>query len=140
MSISLRELISVFFNELKAALKEYVNKQEAALKKRLKKLLIISIAGSVLMALGISLAGSASLFILIGSLKYLSTLMPQWEAWYIMGITSAVVAAILFALLYILIRKQLSTPRPQTTQNPQPIQQIEQADTNKTPPTSPPPA
>ena len=104
---SIGEIIKVLFNEIKAILREYVHETEVALKKRLKKLLIISITGSVLLALGISLIGSASLFILIGSLKYLSTFMPAWEAWYIIGITSGAIAGVLFLALFIIIRKQL---------------------------------
>lgn len=115
--ISLREIIFAILNEIKAILKEYVNETEAALKKRLKRLLITSIIGSVLLALGISLIGSAALFILIGSLKYLSTFMPAWEAWYIMGITSGVIAGVLFLALFIIIRKQLRSPETSTKQN-----------------------
>ena len=50
------------------------------------------------MALGISFLGSASLFILIGSFaKYLSNSMPAWgKLFYIMGITSGVIAGGLF--------------------------------------------
>jgi phosphotransferase system glucose/maltose/N-acetylglucosamine-specific IIC component len=107
--ISLREIIGAILKEIKAILKEYMNEAEDALKKRLKKLVIISIIGSVLMALGISFLGSASLFILIGSYKYLSTSMPAWEALYIMGITSGVIAGLLFFALYIIIRKQLGS-------------------------------
>ena len=107
----LKELITQFFDQLKAALKEYANKQEAALKARLKRILIISITGAVLMMVGISLAGSAALFFLIGSLRYLETFMPAWQAWLIMGATSAVVAAALFVALFLIIRKQLATPK-----------------------------
>ncbi len=109
--ISLREIIGAILNEIKTILKEYMNEAEAAFKKRLKRLLIISIISSVLMALGISFLGSASLFILIGSFKYLSTSMPAWEALYIMGITSGVAAGILFLALFIIIRKQLRSPQ-----------------------------
>jgi formate/nitrite transporter FocA (FNT family) len=109
--ISLREIIGAILSEIKAILKEYVNEAEASVKKRLKRLLIVSIIGSVLMALGISFLGSASLFILIGSFKYLSTTMPAWEALYIMGITSGVIAGALFLALFIIIRKQLSAPK-----------------------------
>ncbi len=109
--ISLREIIGAILSEIKALLKEYVNEAEAAFKKRLKRLLIISIISSVLMALGISLIGSASLFILIGSFKYLSTSMPAWEALYIMGITSGITAGILFFALFIIIRNQLRSPQ-----------------------------
>jgi phosphotransferase system glucose/maltose/N-acetylglucosamine-specific IIC component len=109
--ISLREIIGAILNEIKAILKEYVNEAETAFKKRLKRLLVISIVGSVLLALGISLIGSAALFILIGSLKYLSTFMPAWEAWYIIGITSGVAAGVLFLALFIIIRKQLRSPQ-----------------------------
>ena len=109
--ISLREIIGAILSEIKVILKAYMNEAEAAIKKRLKRLLIISIVGSVLMALGISFIGSASLFILIGSFKYLSTTMPEWEALYIMGITSGVIAGGLFLALFIVIRKQLSSPK-----------------------------
>ncbi len=109
--MSLRQLLTQFFDELKATLKEYLSKQEAALKTRLKKILIISIIGAVLMALGISMAGSASLFILIGSLRYLETFLPAWQAWLIIGATSAIAAAALFIALYLIIRKQLANPK-----------------------------
>jgi len=115
--ISLREIIGAILSEVKAILKAYMNEAEAVVKKRLKRLIIISIVGSVLMALGISLIGSASLFILIGSFKYLSTSMPAWAALYIMGITSGVTAGILFFALFIIIRKQLRSPEKPDNQN-----------------------
>jgi O-antigen ligase len=108
--ISLREIIAAFLNEVKAILREYMNEAEAAFKKRLKKLLVVSIVGSVLMALGISFLGTASLFILIGSYKFLSASMPAWEALYIMGITSGIIAAVLFFALFIVLRNQLRSP------------------------------
>ncbi len=108
--ISLREIIGAILNEIKVILKEYLNEAEDAFKKRLKKLLIVSIIGSVLMALGISFIGSAALFILIGSYKYLSTSMPAWEALYIMGIISGVIAGAFFLALFLIIRKQLRSP------------------------------
>jgi len=104
---SLKEIIYALLNELKAILKEYVHETETALKKRLQKLLITGIIVGVLVALAISLAGSAALFLLIGSLKYLSTSMPAWQAWTIMGLTSAVIAGLLFLALFIIIKKQL---------------------------------
>jgi uncharacterized BrkB/YihY/UPF0761 family membrane protein len=114
--ISLREIIGAILSEIKAILKAYMNEAEAAFKKRIKRLLIISIVGSVLMALGISFIGSASLFILIGSFKYLSTSMPAWEALYIMGITSGIVAGVLFFGLFIIIRNQLRSPEKSDAQ------------------------
>jgi hypothetical protein len=68
------------------------------------------------MMVGISLAGSAALFFLIGSLRYLETFLPAWEAWLIMGATSAVVAAALFVVLFLIIRRQLATPKTPTNQ------------------------
>lgn len=109
--MSLRQLLTQFFDELKATLKEYLSKQEAALKVRLKRILIISIVGAVLMAFGISMAGSAALFFLIGSLRYLETFLPAWQAWLIIGVTSAITAAALFIALYLIIRKQLAQPK-----------------------------
>lgn len=115
MSVSIKELIASVLNEIKTAIKEYLNKQEPAVKARLRKMLIVSITVSVLLAIGISLAGSASLFILIGSLRYLQTFLPAWAAWYIIGATSAIAAAVLFIALYLIIRRQLSNPKePQT--------------------------
>lgn len=111
--MSVKEAITSFLNQIKAILKEYLSKQEAALKARLKRILILSITGAVLMSVGISLAGAASLFILIGSLRYLETFLPAWEAWYIIGGTSAVAAAILFIALYLIIRSQLFSPKTQ---------------------------
>jgi len=104
---TVREIIYALLNELKAILKEYVHETETALKKRLQKLLITSIIVGVLLALAISLVGSAALFLLIGSLKYLSTSMPAWQAWTIMGFTSAAFAGLLFLALFIIIKKQL---------------------------------
>lgn len=109
--ISLREIIGAILSEVKDLLKEYMNEAEVAFKKRLKRLLIISIISSVLVTLGISLIGSASLFILIGSFKYLSTSMPAWQALYIMGITSGITAGTLFFALFIIIRKQFRSPK-----------------------------
>lgn len=114
---SLREIMGSILKEIKAILKEYMNEAETAVKKRLKRLIVISIVSSVLLTLGISLIGSASLFMLIGSLKYLSTFMPAWEAWYIIGITSGIAAAVLFLALFIIIRKQLKSPESQVKQN-----------------------
>jgi hypothetical protein len=58
----------------------------------------------------IALIGSASIFVLIGSLKYLSTFMPAWKAWYIVGLISGVMGVLLLLVLYIIIRKQLRSP------------------------------
>ena len=116
--MSFREIIAAILNEIKAALKEYADEAEVAFKQRVKKLLIVSIVSSVLMALGISLAGSASLFILIGSLRYLETSMPAWQAWLIIGTTSAFAAAALFIALFLVLRKQLRTTQTSTQPSP----------------------
>jgi hypothetical protein len=112
--MSLREIIQAVLDEIKAALKEFANQTEASLKQRIRRLLIVSIASTVLLSLGISLAGSAALFILIGSLRYLETSAPAWEAWLIMGTTSAVAAAAFFIALVLIIRKQLRTASTKT--------------------------
>jgi ABC-type multidrug transport system fused ATPase/permease subunit len=116
---SLGEIIKVLFNEIKAILREYVHETETALKKRLKRLLITGIIGSVLLTLIISLFGSAALFLLIGQLKYLSTFMPVWMAWDIMGITSGIIGALLLLVLFIIIRKQLRSPPLPATSKPE---------------------
>ncbi len=109
MSI-IRKITDALLNETKTVLREYVHETEAALKKRLRRLLITGIVVSVLTSLVISLLGSASIFMLIGSLKYLSTFMPEWQAWDIMGLTSGVLGGLLFLALIIIIRKQLRGP------------------------------
>jgi integral membrane sensor domain MASE1 len=109
--ISIKELIIQFFDELKAALKEYTQKQEEALKARLKKILIVSVAGAVLTSVAISMIGAASLFFLIGGLRYLETFMPAWMAWFVIGATAVVVAIALFVALFLLIRSQLAPPK-----------------------------
>jgi hypothetical protein len=67
----------------------------------------------------ISLFGSAALFLLIGQLKYLSTFMPVWMAWDIMGITSGIIGALLLLVLFIIIRKQLRSPQLPATSKPE---------------------
>jgi len=118
---TIKEIIEALFNEIKAILKEYLNETETALKKRLKKLLISSIIVSVLITLVISFIGSASLFILIGSLEYLMTLMPAWKAWYITGISSGVIGALLLFGLLLFIRKQLRSSQLPATSKPEKI-------------------
>ncbi len=110
-----REIIDALLNEIKAVLRAYFHETEAALKKRLQRLLIIGIIGSVLFALVTSFIGSASLFLLIGQLEYLRTFMPAWEAWDIMGITSGVIGGLLILALVIIIRNQLRSPKPSAT-------------------------
>ena len=104
-----REIIDALLKEIKSALRERVHETEAALKKHLQRLLISGIIVSVLLVIVISLIGSAILFLLIGSLKYLSTFMPAWRAWGIMGLISAVIGLLLFLALFLFIRKQLRT-------------------------------
>jgi hypothetical protein len=68
--------------------------------------IIISIMG----ALVISLLGSASIFLLIGGLEYLSTFMPMWKAWDIIGLTSGIIGGLLFLALFLFIRRLLKEP------------------------------
>jgi hypothetical protein len=106
---SLREIIEALFNEIRNVLKVFVHETETALKERLKKLLITSIIISVLLALVISFFGSAAIFTLFGSLEYLMTFMPAWKAWYITGISSGVIGALIILGLFLFIRKQLKS-------------------------------
>ena len=116
---SLGEIIGALFKELKIILREFVHETEAALKKQLKKLLITSIIISILLALVISFLGSAAIFTLIGSLKYLSTFMPAWNAWYITGISSGVIGALILLVLYLIVKKQFSSPQLPTASKPE---------------------
>jgi hypothetical protein len=116
---SLKEIIETLFNEIKAVLRGFVHETEVALKERLKKLLIISIIIIILLALVISFFGSAAIFTLIGSLEYLMTFMPAWKAWYITGISSGVIGALILLGLFLFIRKQLKSSQPPATAKPE---------------------
>jgi amino acid transporter len=87
-------------------LREYAHETEAVLKKRLKKLVQMGILTAILVSLGILMLGTAYLFLTIGGLKYLSTSMPVWEAWAIMGVTSGVSGAVVLVVLFLILRKQ----------------------------------
>jgi uncharacterized membrane protein YccC len=106
---TIREIINALLKEIKDVLREYFHETSTALKKRLQKLLITGIILSILLALVILLVGSAVLFLIIGQLKYLSTFMPAWMAWDIMGLTSGAIGALFLLVLYLIIRKQLRT-------------------------------
>ena len=116
---TIKEIIVLLLNEVKDILKEYLNETETALKNRLKTLLITSIILSVLLTLVLSFIGSASLFSLIGSLEYLMTFMPAWKAWYITGISSGVIGALILLVLFLFIKKQFRSTQPQVTAKPE---------------------
>ena len=116
---SIGEIIKVLFNEIKAILREYVHETKVVLEKRLKKLLITSIIISILIILIISFQGSADISTLIGSLKYLNTFMPAWKAWYITGISSGVIGALILLVLSLIIRKQLRSSPLSATSKPE---------------------
>jgi hypothetical protein len=116
---SLREIIEILFNQIKAVLREFVQETEVSLKKRLKKLLITSIIISILLVLTISFIGSAAIFTQIGSLEYLMTFMPAWKAWYVTGISSAVIGALVLLGLFLFIRKELKSSQLPVTVKPE---------------------
>jgi hypothetical protein len=47
--------------------------------------------------------------------------MPAWQAWYITGITSAVIGVLILLTLYIIIRNQLKAPQPSSPKKPEDI-------------------
>jgi hypothetical protein len=116
---TIKELIQAFFKEVKEILNDYLNETETALKKRLKTLLITGIIISILVALVISFIGSASLFGLVGSLEYLLTFMPAWQAWYITSISSAIMGGLILLGLFLFIRKQFKSTPPPVTSKPE---------------------
>jgi hypothetical protein len=107
--VSIKDFIFDQLNEAKAAVKEYFHSTTIAVKKRIKKILILTISGIILLAIAISLLGFAALFLLIGNYKYLTQFMPAWAALDLMGLVAAVIGVILLATLYLIIRKQLKT-------------------------------
>lgn len=100
-------MIVDFLSDVKCILKEYVHETEVAIKKRIQKIVVAAIIAVVLLALVVAFFGVAVLFILVGLLKYLSTFMPAWEAWFVIGVTSAVIGAVVLVGLFLILRKQL---------------------------------
>jgi O-antigen ligase len=100
-----KTITDMVLDEVKAFIRSYARETEVMLRRRLKRLVITGIVTSILSALAISLLGSASLFLLIGSLEYLSTFMPRWEAWDIMGLIAGAAGAVLLVTLFIFLRK-----------------------------------
>lgn len=98
--------VDKIMDEVRVILREYAHETEAVLKKRLKKLVLMGILTSILVSLGIAMLGTADLFLTIGGLKYLSTMMPVWKAWDIMGLTSGVSGAVVLLVLFLIVRKQ----------------------------------
>jgi hypothetical protein len=115
--VQFKEVLILFLNELKEALEEFAQKQEAALKKRLKRILTLTVTGAIILAIGIAFGGAAAIFILIGALRYLETFMPSWEAWLIIGAIAAFTAAALFTSLYMIINKELAGSETSTNQD-----------------------
>ena len=114
MSIS-KKTIEDFLKEVKAAIKESFKETTDAIKNRLRKLLIISIIGIVLIAVVVSFIGSAVLFILLGSYKYLTLFLPAWEAWIVMGITALVIGIIFLVAVFLIVRSQLKSDKSSET-------------------------
>ena len=112
----IRDIIDSLVKEIKCVLKEYAHETEVAVKKRLKNILITGIVYCVLLALVIFLFGSAVVFLIVGQLKYLSTFMPAWLAWDIMGLFAGVIGALILLVLYLIIRKQLKPTTPPVTE------------------------
>jgi surface polysaccharide O-acyltransferase-like enzyme len=104
-----RNITDTIANEIRAILREYAHETEAALKKRLKRLVIMGIVTSILVSLVISLIGTADLFLTIGELLNLSTTMPMWKAFDIMGVTDGIIGGVLFVALFLIIRKQFGS-------------------------------
>lgn len=106
---TIKEILQALLQELKGILREYVHESEAAIKKRLKKLLISGVIMAVLVALVTSFIGSAALFLLVGQLRYLETFLPAWEAWDIVGVTAIAIGVVILLGLYVFIRRQLKS-------------------------------
>lgn len=119
----LKDVLKQLFNEIKTALEEYFQETEAVMKQRIKKLLIFSIATTILLSVAISMIGAASLFFLIGSLRYLQTFMPAWQAWMVIGGTAAVVAAALLISLALIIYRQFrASKKPEEPKQQAPVE------------------
>ncbi|MCL1977727.1 MAG: hypothetical protein FWG55_06495 [Candidatus Bathyarchaeota archaeon] len=108
----IKAVLKQILNEAKTALEEYFQETKNTLKQQLKKLLIFGIVTSILLAVAISLIGSAALFFLIGSLRYLETFLPAWQAWLLIGATALIVAIALLIVLSLIIWRQFRSSKP----------------------------
>ena len=122
MSLTIsKKSIEDFFNQIKAAIKEYLKDTEIAAKEKLRKLLMTSIVTLILVALVIVFIGTAAVFSIIGVWKYLTMYVAQWLAWIIMGIVSIAIGLAILLVVYLIIRKQLNTTKPEKTPLPPPV-------------------
>lgn len=94
---------------MRSALDEYLHEVEDAFSERLRRLVATCIIIGFLSALAILLLGSSFVFLLIGSVKYLSLGMPVWEAWETAGLIAGVLGTILILALFSVTRKRLDS-------------------------------
>jgi CBS domain containing-hemolysin-like protein len=106
-----KKTVKEVLDETKSAIKEYLHETEIKLKERFRKLIISSIISIVLVTVAISFMGTAAIFITIGGFKYLSMFMQAWLALILMGITSIVIGLVFLLAVFIIIRRQLKTPK-----------------------------
>ena len=106
-----KRTVKEVIDEIKSAIKEYLHETEVKVKASLRTLLISSIISLVLVAVAIAFMGTAVIFIIIGWFKYLSLTTPEWLALIVMGIISIVIGLIFLFAVFMIIRRQLRTPR-----------------------------
>ena len=78
-------LLDPLLNEVEKAIKKRVDKYV----REITQTILIGVVGAVMLAGGL-------IFILIGVTKYLSTVMPSWLAWGLVGIIMALIGTIAF--------------------------------------------
>jgi hypothetical protein len=79
------QVFDPMMDEFEAAIRKRVD----SYMKEITKMFLVSIVGAVFVAGGL-------LFLFIGIIKLLSTLMPNWVAWAIVGIMMALIGALAF--------------------------------------------
>ena len=78
-------LLDPLLEEVDKAIRKRVDKYM----QEITKTILIAMIGAVMLAGGL-------IFILIGATKYLSTIMPSWLAWGLLGIIMALIGIIAF--------------------------------------------
>ena len=105
----LGRIANMLFGDVRSAVDVFVREIEDVFKERVRAVLVTCVIIGFLSALAFLMLGSASILLLIGSVKYLSTTMPVWEAWETAGLIAGFVGLILLFALFIVTRKRLNS-------------------------------
>ena len=81
-----------------------IGQLRASIQGYIKKLLTTITKFLVLIIVGVPLLASGAIFVLIGTVNYLSLIYPSWLAWDIVGVIALLIGIILLLVMIVLFR------------------------------------